>query len=82
MEILHPLGNALSINGGKADRKIPQSLGETWFQNEDEIFIDRHKFETLIDGINAFIKEFRVNPHKFIHPLPKNKRSGSNTNAE
>ena len=36
-------------NGGKADNKIPRRVGKTWFQKEDEIIIDQHKFENLID---------------------------------
>ncbi|MEE8124373.1 MAG: hypothetical protein V3T42_01000 [Nitrospirales bacterium] len=52
--------------GCKANKKIPRSSEKTWFQENDDIRINRDIFENLIDGIHEFVTEFRANPENFI----------------
>jgi hypothetical protein len=35
-------------NGGKAVRRIPQNSSEVWFEKDDDIIIDRFKFENFV----------------------------------
>ncbi len=60
------LRNCIIHNGCKANKKIPRSSEKTWFQENDDIRINRDIFENLIDGIHEFVTEFRASPENFI----------------
>jgi hypothetical protein len=66
------LRKSIIHNGWKAYRRIPQKSSKSWFEEGDEIFMDRFKFENfIIDEVYAFIKEFRIDQYKFIRSFKK-----------
>jgi hypothetical protein len=73
---MRALRESIIHNNGKAKKRIPQRTSEAWFEEGEEIVMDRLKFENcIIDEIYAFIKEFRIDPYKFIRPWKKKKKS-------